>query len=80
MDDRKQCRFTCANLVFSFILFKGSLAQSGTGELAWAAQISIWVMLAELYLKMDKPDQALSSIEEAAQIAATHQDVLYVVS
>ena len=37
-------------------------------------------MLAELYLKMDKPDQALYSVEEAAQIAATHQDVLYVVS
>ncbi|CAG7716142.1 unnamed protein product [Allacma fusca] len=64
--------------IASSISMHGSLAQSGTGELAWAAQINIWVMLAELYLKLDKPDQALSSIEEAAQIAAAHQDVLYV--
>ena len=58
---------------------KGSLNQACAGELAWTAQINIWVMLADLYLKMDKPMQAVSSIDEAAQIAAAHPEVLFYV-
>lgn len=50
------------------------------GELAWTAQISIWVMICDLYLTMGKPMQAASSIEEAAQISSTHPDVLFYVS
>ncbi len=59
---------------------KGSLNHACAGELAWTAQINIWVMLADLYLKMDKPMQAVSAIDEAAQIAAAHPEVLYYVS
>lgn len=49
-------------------------------ELAWAAQINIWLMITDIYLKLDQPNQAVSSLDEASQISYTHPDVLYYVS
>lgn len=49
-------------------------------DLAWTAQINIWLTLTEMYLKLDQPTQAASSLEEAAQISPNHPDVIFFVS
>jgi len=65
------------NTVFRF---QGSFLQaSHSSDVAWAAQINIWLMVTDFYLKLDEPRQAASSLEEASQISSTHPDVLYYV-
>jgi len=64
-----------------FVFQQGSFIHSNAlADLAWTAQLNIWLMLADLYLKLGQPSQALSSIEEAAQISGAHPEVLYLVS
>jgi len=64
----------------SFTSFQGSVLQSAyQSDMAWAAQINIWLMITEFYLKLDEPNQAASSVNEAAQISSTHPDVLFYV-
>jgi hypothetical protein len=48
--------------------------------MAWAAQINVWLMITDFYLKLDQPNQAASAVNEAAQISATHPEVLFYVS
>ncbi len=55
------------------------LQTTAQSELAWAAQINIWLMITDIYLKLDQPSQAISSLDEASQISYTHPDVLYYV-
>lgn len=50
------------------------------GEIAWTAQINIWIMLTDLYLTLNQTHQATLSVDEAAQIAWAHPDVLFSVS
>lgn len=49
-------------------------------DLAWTAQINIWLTLTEMYLKLEQSTQAASSLEEAAQISPNHPDVIFFVS
>ncbi|XP_021951202.1 tetratricopeptide repeat protein 7B isoform X2 [Folsomia candida] len=64
--------------IASSISIHNSVLHSTTqSELAWAAQINIWLMITDIYLKLDQPNQAVSSLDEASQISYTHPDVLY---
>ncbi|CAL8143136.1 unnamed protein product [Orchesella dallaii] len=56
----------------------GSLMQLiHASDLAWSAQINIWLTLTDMYLKLEQVTQASSSLEEAAQISPNHPDVLF---
>ncbi|XP_043238753.1 tetratricopeptide repeat protein 7B-like [Amphibalanus amphitrite] len=43
----------------------------------WTLQIQIWLLSAELYLKLDQVSQAISCVQEASTIAPASHHVLY---
>ncbi|XP_037915615.1 tetratricopeptide repeat protein 7B [Hermetia illucens] len=44
---------------------------------AWMIQLKIWLLLADVYLAIDQPNEALNCIQEAAQIYPLHHQVMY---
>lgn len=47
---------------------------------AWLLQLQIWLLLTEVFLVLDKPDNAILSLQEAANIFPMSHDIMYTVS
>ncbi|KAK0159729.1 hypothetical protein PV327_010814 [Microctonus hyperodae] len=44
---------------------------------AWLLQLQIWLLLTEVFLVLDKPDNAILSLQEAANIFPMSYDIMY---
>lgn len=47
---------------------------------AWMIQLKIWLLLADVYLGMDYPHEAMFCVQEASQIYPLSHQIMYMVS
>lgn len=47
---------------------------------AWMIQLKIWLLLADVYLAIDQPHEAMFCIQEASQIYPLSHHIMYMVS
>lgn len=47
---------------------------------AWMIQLKIWLLLADVYLAIDQPHDAMFCIQEASQIYPLSHHIMYMVS
>lgn len=47
---------------------------------AWMIQLRIWLLLAEVYLEIELPNEAMNCITEASLINPTCHQIMYMVS
>lgn len=46
---------------------------------AWMIQLKIWLLLAEIYLSIDQPNEAMYCVQEASQIYPLSHQIMYIV-
>lgn len=46
---------------------------------AWMIQLKIWLLLADVYLGMDHPNEAMFCVQEASQIYPLSHQIMYMV-
>lgn len=47
---------------------------------AWIIQLKVWLLLADIYLSIEQPNEAMFCIQEASQIHPLSHQIMYMVS
>lgn len=47
---------------------------------AWIIQLKVWLLLADIYISMGQPNEAMFCIQEASQIYPLSHQIMYMVS
>lgn len=47
---------------------------------AWMIQLKVWLLLADIYLSIEQPNEAMFCIQEASQIYPLSHQIMYMVS